>query len=94
MPMETFQVMLLRIVTSVSGIRHIQGSGIFRTQFIQVYSGTFKHVQHYEGILTLLRHYSGKFRLIHETDQAYSELCHNQQFIQVLFSFKHIQNFV
>ena len=55
MTMETFQVMLLRIVTSVSGIRHIQGSGIFRTQFIQVYSRTFKHVQHFEGILTHIK---------------------------------------
>ena len=32
--------------------RHTKNSGIFRTLFVQVYSGIFKYIQYYEGILT------------------------------------------
>ena len=47
-------------------IRH--NPGIFRTLFIQVYSGIFKDIQHCEGIFIYIK---GKFRLA----QAYSAPC-------------------
>ena len=47
--------------------RHIQNSGIFKTLFIQVCLGIFKHIHTYQGIV---RSYSDLFRYI----QGYSSI--------------------
>ena len=52
--------------------KHIQNSGIFRTLFVQVYSGIFKHIQHYYDIF---RHIEVFLRHIQSYSRIFSTMC-------------------
>ena len=58
-------------------------SDTFKTLFVQVYPGTFKHIEHYQGIFTRIEEL---LRNVQAYSDIFNTLCNPRRFTALLYS--------